>query len=114
MRLQGLKLDSKLAQEVLELLAARAQPKLRCASSAARIARLEAYRNVHSQVLQVDAKPASSSKKHPQRAALTSTPSPRPEATNKEQMAQLYDAGPRAALDLGDVPDDASDATVGQ
>ena len=27
-------------------------------------------------------------------------------------MAQLYDAGPRAALDLGDVPDDASDATT--
>ena len=27
-------------------------------------------------------------------------------------MAQLYDAGPRAALDLGDVPDSASDATT--
>ena len=27
-------------------------------------------------------------------------------------MAQLYDAGPRAALDLGDVADDASDATT--
>ena len=47
MRLQGLKLvDSKLAQEVLELLAARAQPKLRCASSAARIAATSKHNQV--------------------------------------------------------------------
>ena len=34
------------------------------------------------------------------------------QSIDKQGMAQLYDAGPRAALDLGDVPDDASDATT--